>query len=265
MTAKTVNGYRLGRLHRTYDPRVPQMSALLAGTTPKSPPPSCDWTNGMPKNLGNMLNNTLNICTCAAVYHAMQVWSFNTSKKMVTQPDTDVEELYIQACGYNPRVSSEGPDGNTQHVLTYWMNSGVPTGTNGQSRDHIAGFMEVDLRNLNDVKQTIVDCGVAYVGFNVPQFLIPPPPAVPPAVWDVRSTNAKIVGGHAVVLAGYDSNGARVISWGDYYTMTWKFLAVYVDEIYAIASKDWMSVKGTSPGGLSLAQLEEQMKALRGA
>ena len=70
---------------------------------------------------------------------------------------------------------------------------------------------------------------------------------------------AKPVGGHAVVLAGYDAVGARVISWGMYYTMTWEFFAHFVDEVYAIADTEWFTAKGTSPGGLTPAELEAQM------
>ena len=111
------------------------------------------------------------------------------------------------------------------------------------------------------MKRTIVDCGVAYIGFQVPQFLMPP--GKPPlGVWDVQSSDTTIVGGHAVVLAGYDAQGARVISWGQYYTMTWAFFAQYVDETYAIADQTWIEATGETPGGLSLAQLKEQMAAL---
>jgi hypothetical protein len=72
------------------------------------------------------------------------------------------------------------------------------------------------------------------------------------------------VGGHAVVLAGYSAQGARVISWGSYYTMTWDFFAKYVDEVYAIADQDWFDATGKTPGGLTLQQLQEQMQALKG-
>jgi hypothetical protein len=47
--------------------------------------------------------------------------------------------------------------------------------------------------------------------------------------------------------------------------MTWSFFAKYVDEVYAIADKTWVEKKGTTPGGLSVAELEVQMKALAGA
>jgi hypothetical protein len=254
--------FKLGRLDRTYDPRVPHMSALLAGEKLPPPLPSVDYTQKMPSELGLMLNDTLGDCTCAAFYHALQVWSFNATPPMATQPDDDVKELYILACGYNPRVAGEGPGGNEQHMLTYLLRNGAPMGPTGATRQKIAAFVEVDPRNVDDVKRAIADCGVAYIGFNVPQFLMPSN-GPPPSVWNVQSQDTNIIGGHAVVLAGYTSDGARVISWGQYYTMTWAFFAQYVDEVYAIADAAWVEAKGTTPGGLTLAQLELQMVALK--
>jgi hypothetical protein len=254
---------KFGRLHRTYNPRVPHLSALLAGQPLKPPPASVDWTKGMPKNLGMMLNDKLGDCTCAAVYHAIQVWTFNTGK-MVTEPDSDVEKLYILADGYNPRVPGEGPGGNEQHVLTYLLRQGAPTGPTGATRHKITAFVEVDPRNLDDVKRTINDCGLAYIGFNVPQS-VQPPGELPPSVWKYVPDQSQIIGGHAVVLAGYDKEGARVISWGGYYTMTWEFFGHFVDEVYAIADPDWIEDKKTTPGGLTVEELEEQMKGLEEA
>jgi hypothetical protein len=264
--ATTTGTYKLGRLHRTYDPRVPHMSALLAGQKLTPPPASVYYTKGMPANLGMMLNNTLGDCTCAAVYHAFQVWSFNAggkkAAKMVTEPDSDVEKLYILADGYNPRVPGEGPGGNEQHVLTYLYQTGAPIGPKGTARHKIAAFVEVDPRNVDDVKRTINDCGLAYIGFNVPQS-VQPPGAPPPSIWDYVPSDSNIIGGHAVVLAGYDAKGARVISWGQYYTMTWKFFANFVDEVYAIADSEWVESTGKTPGGFTLEQLEAQMQALK--
>lgn len=253
---------KLGRTPRTYNPRIPHMGALLAGKVVPSPPPTANWTKGMPSKLGMMLNDSLGDCTCAAFYHALQVWSFNATGKVATQPDGDVEKLYVLACGYKPRAGGEGPGGNEQKVLTYLFKSGAPTGSKGQARHKITAFVEVDPRNVDDVKRTIVDCGVAYIGFNVPQNIMPEG-APPPAVWQVAPGTPPIVGGHAVVLAGYDAAGARVISWGEYYTMTWDFFAKYVDEVYAIADSTWFTAKETTPGGLTLAQLKAQMQGLK--
>jgi hypothetical protein len=258
--------FRLGRTPRAYDPRIPHMSALLAGRTLVPPPASADYTQGMPKDLGMMLNDTLGDCTCAAVYHAIQVWTFNASqgKSMDTEPDDDVRKLYELACGYNPNTPGEGPGGNEQHVLKYLLRMGAPVGPGGTTTNRIAAFVEVDPRNLDDVKRTIYDCGVAYIGFNVPANIMPAN-AEPPAIWTVAPGKQQIIGGHAVVLAGYDANGARVISWGQYYKMTWDFFSTYVDEAYAIADQDWAEATGKTPLGMSLADLESQMQALKEA
>jgi hypothetical protein len=260
----TAAGFKLGRLHRTYDSRVPHMSALLAGKTLPPPPPTVNWTTGMPANLGMMLNDSLGDCTCAAFYHAIQVWSFNSSGKVVTQPDPDVEKLYIDACGYKPKEGGEGPGGNEQSVLGYILKTGAPIGPGGTARQKITAFVEVDPRQVDDVKRCIHNCGVAYIGFNVPES-IDPSKAEPPAIWTYEPKKSKSVGGHAVVLAGYDEKGARVVSWGMYYTMTWEFFAHFVDEVYAIADSEWFNAKGTSPGGLTQAELEKQMQALKGS
>lgn len=250
---------KLGRKHRTFDPRIPHLSALMAGKTLAPPPARVDWTTGMPADLGAMLNDRLGDCTCAAFYHALQVWTFNTTGAMATQPDADVEQLYIQACGYDPRTPGEGPGGAEQAVLTYLLKTGAPVGPAGKSRNKLIAFVEVDPRVTDDVKRSIVECGVAYIGFSVPQFILQSPP---PKVWDVQAADSPIEGGHAVVLAGYDAQGVRVISWGACFTMTWAFFAKYVDEVYALADQAWIEAKGTTPGGLTQAALVAQMKAL---
>jgi hypothetical protein len=237
---------------------------LLAGKQLPPPPASVNYTNKMPAQFGMMLNDTLGDCTCAAFYHAYQVWTFNAQKKEVTEPDKDVEQLYIQACGYNPSKGGEGPGGNEQHVLQFLLTKGAPFGPAGKSRHKILGFVEVDPRNTDDVKRTINDCGAAYIGFNVPQNIMPQGQE-PPAVWTVDPSNSQIIGGHAVVLPGYDAEGAIVISWGQLYKMTWPFFAKFVDEVYAIADQSWIDAGGKTPAGMTLAELEQQMQGLKGA
>lgn len=253
-----MKSFKLGRLPRLRDPRVPHYSALFGGVTLPPPPPSCDYTAGMSGSLGMMLNDQLGDCTCAAVYHALQVWSFNAQGAMETEPDGCVLELYENCCGYNPADPSTDRGGIEQLVLQYLLNTGAPTST-GPHR--IAAYVEVDKRNTDDVKHTIADCGVAYIGFDVPAYLMA---NGPPSIWDVNpSADNDVIGGHAVVLAGYDADYLKLISWGQVYRMTWAFFAAQTEEVYAIADAAWIRATGLSPGGLSLADLEAQMLALR--
>jgi hypothetical protein len=220
----------------------------------------------MPVHLGMMLNDKLLNCTCAAFYHALQVWSFNangrSSAQMVTVSDINVSELYALACGYDPRKPGEGPGGKAQQVLRYLFNQGAPIGR--RRRNKIHAYIEVDPRHVNDVKRAINDCGLVYVGFNVPEYLGPQNRHLP-KVWDVDPSNRRIIGGHAVVLPGYDEHTLDVISWGRFYKMTWRFFCKYVDEVYAIADQAWIAATGKTPGGLTVTELDTQMQALREA
>lgn len=263
MATKTATTFKLGRLARSHDKRIPMLHTLMAGKALEPVVPAVDYTKGMPANLGVMKNDTLGDCTCAAYYHALQVWSFNAQQKIDTEPDLDVVDLYEQACGYKPSQGGEGPGGNEQKVLTFLLKTGAPYGPQGTQRHKISAFVEVAVNEIANVKSTINDCGVAYIGFNVPQFIMPPnqPPL---SVWDVDpSGDNTIVGGHAVVLAGYNATGARVISWGQYYTMTWAFFEKFVDEAYAIFDPDWIASTGKDPAGLTAQQLQQAMQALK--
>lgn len=250
---------KLGRLPRAHDARVPHLSALLAGRKLAPPAPSIDYTQGMPPNLGVMLNNSLGDCTCAAYYHALQVWSFNARGVLDTQPDNQVLSLYEAACGYRPGNPATDQGGVEQLVLGYILNTGAPV-TGGVQK--LAAFVEVDPRVTDDIRLVVEDCGVCYIGFNVPAYLMSGLTS-PGSTWNVQYSGTSIVGGHAVVVAGYDAAGVTVISWGTYYRMTWGFWAAYVDEAYALISAEWVRSQGVTPLGMTLAQLETQMEAIK--
>jgi len=212
----------------------------------------------MPPDFGMFLNDELGDCTVASYYHARQIWTFYGQGIEVTEPNSDVERMYIEACNYNPLFGGPGEGGVEQDVLNYLLNTGAPVGPLGQNRDKILAFIEIDPTNTDDVKRCIYECGVAYIGFPVPSNVSYDNP-----VWDFIPS-AKMTGdGHAVVLAGYDENGAIAISWGKLFTLTWAFITNMVDEVYAIADRSWIMAKGTTPAGMSISQLENLMQALK--
>ncbi len=130
----------------------------------------------------------------------------------------------------------------------------------GSGRHRIAAFVEVDTSNFSDVKLAIYTGGLVYLGFEVPDYVMSS------QTWDVNPGKANIVGGHAVIAAGYDEQGLNIISWGSKaYRMTWAFWSRYVDEAYLVADADWITSSGKSPAGISLLDLETQMEALREA
>lgn len=252
---------KLGRLPRARNPAIPHLSAILSGITLPPVPPAVDYSRVLAGySLGAMLNDKLGCCTCAAVYHAIQAWTANANPPMDTEPDGNVLALYEQACHYNPADPSTDQGGIEQDVLTYLLNTGAPIG-NGW-RHKIDAFVEVDVRNQDDVKRTIADCGLAYIGFNVPSFLMQGL-TYPGSDWDTQPGQDDIIGGHAVILVGYNDARLTVVSWGNLYTMTWRFFAKYVDECYGLIDPMWIEKTGKTPFGLSEADTVAAMLAIK--
>jgi len=255
------NDHRSGLAPRVFDAlsaQVPHLSALIAGQELPAPPDNVDYTGNLPLDLGEMLNNNLNDCTCAAYYHARQVWTANTQAAVVTESDDDVQQLYVETCGYDPNVGSPGPLGIAQHVLTYLVTTGAPIGDGGAARERLIAFVEVDPRNEDDVKRTIADCGVAYIGFALPTNA-----NYDNRNWDYVVDTPMTGKRHAVVLAAYDAGGATAISWGQTYTMTWDFFQQYVDETYALADATWIRANRTTPAGMTIQQLQALMQSIK--
>lgn len=248
---------KLGRKPRIYRPEVPHLSAIFAGRRPPPPPPHVDYMHKLPDDLGIMDNDILGDCTIAAIYHAIQLWTGNCGT-MRTNPDEDVVQIYESFCGYDPNDPNTDQGGVEQDVLHHWGRVGVPDGGN---TNKLAAWFEVDPRIQSDVETVIAECGVAYIGFNVPDNILPAT-GDPPAIW-TYDANAVTIGGHAVVLGSYDASGLGVISWGKKYTMTWEFFRRYTDEAYALIDIDWTDATGNTPFGMTLAQLAQQMRALR--
>jgi len=241
------------------NPLVPNMAKLMEGVDVTPPPPERNWLGGMPKSLGMMLNNQLGDCTCAAVYHARQIWSYNTNPPMKTAPDKCVEKLYEEACGYVPGNPNTDNGGVEQDVLTYWLHNGAPI---AKGFDKLVAFVEININNQTHMQAGINDSGVVYVGLNIPNYLVDGETI--PEIWDVDpSSDNGIAGGHAVVLAGYDTETFSLISWGQVYTMTWRFWQQFGEEAYMLCDGDWIKKSGQTPSWFSLASLEAQMAALK--
>jgi hypothetical protein len=257
-SSAVVKKFKFGRQARKFDPRVKHLGAVLA-QHPALPavPAEANWTHGI-KDFGMMLNDTLGDCTCAAVFHARQIWTANTAVES-TEPDAMVLKLYEKACGYNPADPNTDGGGVEQHVLSYLYNTGVPLADG--TVDKILGYVEVNVQNHTEVKITINEFGLAYIGISVPNSIYDAS-GEPLQVWDYVP-GSDIEGGHAIILVGYDPTGLTFISWGGLYKMTWAFFDNYCEEAYAIVDKNWIAKTGKTPLSMTMQQLEDLMKEIK--
>jgi len=214
-------------------------------------------------------------CTCAGIYHGDQIWTADAQGAMQTAPDALVQQLYEEVGGYNPNAPIDPGTGENstdrgvveQNMLAYLTATGFPRADG--SRSKILGYVEVDPRNLTDVCEVIQEFGFAYIGFMVPDGFMQ---AGPPKTWALSPQYGNPVGGHCVVLTGFDRSGLtgkthpmfNLVSWGERdWRMNAAFFEKYCDEVYGIVHQDWISATGRTPYGLSLEQLEALMQPLR--
>jgi hypothetical protein len=250
--------YKLGKLPRTFNPKITHMSSLLCYKNLPAPPSSVDWSCKI-TDFGMMLNDQLGDCSCAAIYHARQIWTANASMEK-TEIDENVLSLYEGSCGYNPDDASSDQGGILQNVLLYCTINGFQIGD--KSKEKFMGFIEVDTGDVKDIKIAINDFGLVYIGFSLPDSIYDSSGNPLSTAWDVVD-KSNILGGHCVIIVGYDETGLTIVSWGSIFKITWKFFSMYVDEAYAILSQDWLDNSKKTPLGLTIEELTDLMIAIK--
>jgi hypothetical protein len=238
---------KLGRKAVVVDTRTMRLSKYFTATLPP-PPVSRDWSKGG-KTWGLMLNDQLGDCTIAGLGHAVQIWTINSSQE-VTVPDSAILQAYEDWCGYSPSDPSTDQGGIELNVLKDFKAQGL-------AGHNLTAFASVLPANQQHVMQAINLFVGLYIGMEIPQYIMS---GEPPSLWDIDITaDNTIIGGHAVYITGYDLIGPKFISWGTNYQMTWAYFTKFVDEAYALISKDFIEASGLSPSGFSLMDLETDL------
>ncbi len=212
---------KFGKLAKRSDYRTLKFSKYLSPSLPP-PPPSFSTLDRVYKNLGisdpSILfpmdgNDTLGDCTFAAAFHASTVWNGMVGVKHIA---TDCSDEYLKFTG--------GQDNgcNELDVLNLWHNSGI-------AGSKILGFVEVDPKNHDHIKQAIKLFGLVYLGFQVPDNCMQQFEAG--QTW----TGGNLLNeGHAIIAAEYDPDTLNNLTWGATQKGTWGWNDECVDECYAI-------------------------------
>ena len=193
---------------------------------------------------GMLGNNKVGNCTIAAMLHLIMGWQeVANAGTPVSFTEQEAIDLYSAITGYNPNDPNTDQGANETDVLNYWKS----TGALGHK---IAGYVSLDISNIEMVKAAIYLFGGVYIGFSVPEYIMEIPNG---GSWSQKpGADVNIEGGHAIYLPGYGRDGATGVSWGTTYTFNWDFWHTYVDEAYAIVSTDWIEQSGKSPSGVDM-------------
>lgn len=235
---------KLGKLA----PEIPAGLSMLASYL-TDPLPAAPASVAVPSvtNWGMLGNDQYGDCTFAGMVHAFMATA-NDEKETETFPTTDqVVGCYLD---YN-----KGKDTGCveAQLLQYWK-------TNTVLQHELLAFAPVPVSNLDEIKQVIHNFGVCYIGIAVPaacetQFAQHKP-------WAITNTPAdnQILGGHCVILVGYDAQYFYAITWGAVQKVEYSWLTKYMDEAWALITPE-IAKKG-SYNGLNLAQLQADIAKL---
>lgn len=254
-----MTGRRLGRKAPDRSRARVKLTADLVPQT-VTPPASVDWYSKVPASSWGMDgNDSVGDCTCAEVDHstkARQVAAGNTEVRSTT---TEVLAAYSAITGYTPSDPSTDQGAVMQDVRDYWRKNGI---TLGGKVDKLTLFAEVDHTDLALVKWCVSRFGAVALGINFPDSAMTQFDNGQP--WDVVK-GARIEGGHAISMIGYDATYAYIVTWGQVQKMTWAFYKAFTEEAWTDISTDWVnSVSGQDPLGEVAFALGQQFEEVTG-
>lgn len=217
--------FKLGRLAAQKPVGLRHIVDYLTNPLPKAPAvfepaaaPSAGW--------GMLGNDQYGDCTMAAVVHLREANNADEKGSETSWPsDKDVVAEYLKLSGGQDTGLVEA------NVLQVWSTAGL-------WGDKIAGYAPVNHRNADELRSVVATFGGSYLGVAVPapaqtQFAEGKP-------WDLTGTSQDddIEGGHAVPVIGYDADFAYVVTWGATQKVTWRWLARYLDEAWAVLTSE---------------------------
>lgn len=243
--------FRKGRLPN--DPSKPRLrlSETLAAAAP--PPPGFNGFADV-ASWGMLGNDNWGDCVFACDGHITEQQTAVGDGQELVVTTGQALAAYSAVTGFDPNAGPPGQNptdqgAQVQDGLNYLRKSGL-------AGWKIAAFAELDVKNLTEIKQGTAEFGCLSIGINLPvsamdQFNNSQP-------WTPVPGSA-IDGGHCVQVVGYDSAWVYVVTWGAIQRMSWSFWEQYVEEAWAIISKDWVSKTG-----LSLTAFGEEFAAMTG-
>lgn len=244
--------FKGGRLPN--DPRKPRLRLANFITPTAVAPSSVDYINNV-YEYPMYLNDEIGDCTTAAAGHIIQAESTYGRGTTDTITDTDVLVAYENVSGYDPQTGSNDNGAVMQDVLNYWRKVGI-------GNHNILAFAELNVNNMEEVKVALSIFGSLYIGFAFPESAMDQFNRGEP--WDyVRDAN--IVGGHAIHGGAYNVGADWVVTtWGSFQDMTQDFWDAYVEEAWVVITPEWLSEAGSSPTGLDLHALGEELSRITG-
>jgi len=233
----------LGKRPAKYDARNLRLAKYLVAPKLVAPPASTDHYAKV-SDWMMYANDRYGDCTIAAAGHAIESWSTYAAKGPGVMTDQEILAAYWKVSG------GVGQDNGAYmlDVMNLWRKEGI-------GPDKIEAFVQIDHKDLTQLKLAINLFGSAYFGMALPDVNTFGPwieVQGPPDYWN----------GHAISIVGYNDTTGRfkVATWGELVDMSYAWALKYGDEAYA--SLNDLSIRadsGQSPEGFDFVTLQEDL------
>jgi hypothetical protein len=202
-------------------------------------------------------NDVLSCCVFASYAHGTKLMNAEAGHPVHITND-DVISDYSAVTGYTP--SDPKTDDGTDMGEAAEFRRKVGTLGNGK-RHTVDSYVSVKAGDVEQLARAVYLFGPCDLGFEVPTYLdailkhnLP---------WDYQFQNqAKFDGGHCITIVGRNEhNNFVIVSWGQLYEVTTKFIQAYNDETFAYISLERLK-DGSSPEHIDLATLQKDLQLL---
>ena len=207
-------------------------------------------------------NDVSGCCTVAAAYHIAGTLLGN-SNQSIPFVAKDVLALYMKLSGWNGIEDDPSDTGlSEQQVLDYWSKTGLNPGEH-----QLTGYIAVDNSDVGEMKAAIWLFENAYFAMNLPAAWIDPMPSENGFIWDVAGM-ADPEAGHAFAgfgydpIAGYNSEGVIIDTWGLFGTITWAAIAKYGTVYTGLGADAIDKATQKAPNGANWTQLVSDLQSM---
>lgn len=209
-------------------------------------PPTCSWWR--PIKFGMLGNDTVGDCVIAYMLHQIKIWwsIAHAGEPLPDFTDEQAIQLYSAITGYNPADPSTDQGTDPDTALAYWQQNGLFGHT-------IAGYVNIDVTNIDMLRYAISIFGGIGFSFNVPAYIMNIPGG---ASWSYKPGNdITNQGGHQVGAIGYGRHGFREDCWDTTNTFDPEFIGAFGVAAQAVVSPEWLEASGVTITGLHLQDL----------
>lgn len=244
---------KLGKLAPKHNPKTLPFQRYVTGALP-DPARKVYREYKTPADAMQMYgNDQYGDCVWAMLANILILMTVHTGE-IVIPTDADVLGAYSAVTGFDPATGANDNGTAITDALDYMR-------TTGMSGHKILAWAQIDHTNLLHRDLGVDLFGATLVGVQLPmsaqrQFSNG-------QSWEVIDGD-EIEGGHAILHPGYGSMGGDYVTWAKWNqkaSSIWE--QTYIDEEYVIITEDWLNhVTQTTPGGLDLATLENDMKSI---